>query len=139
MKTHCQPKEWSWTERAFDVKLAETAKGFFLSKTLSQRLYTFLILFLLHPSIGGTAQATCKLRRNFLTPKHFASERQLQPLRICQNPDPPQDLEVHIILSKGVAPRYALAPCLEGLTLMGGWNNTAKPFIFRRGWTIMES
>ncbi|XP_026551875.1 transforming growth factor beta receptor type 3-like [Pseudonaja textilis] len=53
---------------------------------------------------GGTAQAICKLRRNFLTPKHFASERQLQPLRICQNPDPPQDLEVHIILSKGVVP-----------------------------------
>ncbi|XP_070592850.1 transforming growth factor beta receptor type 3-like [Erythrolamprus reginae] len=53
---------------------------------------------------GGTAQATCKLRRNFSTPKHFASDCQLQPLRICQNPDPPQDLEVHIILSKGVAP-----------------------------------
>ncbi|XP_061472634.1 transforming growth factor beta receptor type 3-like isoform X2 [Rhineura floridana] len=52
----------------------------------------------------GTAPATCKLRRNFLTPVHFASECRLQPLRICLNSDPPQDLEVHIILSRGVAP-----------------------------------
>ncbi|XP_039191283.1 transforming growth factor beta receptor type 3-like isoform X2 [Crotalus tigris] len=68
---------------------------------------------------GGAAQATCKLRRNFLTPKHFASERQLQPLRICQNPDPPQDLEVHIILSKGVAPRTRLAHLTVELHAVG--------------------
>ncbi|XP_034262968.1 transforming growth factor beta receptor type 3-like isoform X2 [Pantherophis guttatus] len=68
---------------------------------------------------GGTAQATCKLHRNFLTPKHFASERQLQPLRICQNPDPPQDLEVHIILSKGVAPRPRLVHLTVELHAVG--------------------
>ncbi|KAM6470638.1 transforming growth factor beta receptor type 3-like isoform 1-T1 [Liasis olivaceus] len=66
----------------------------------------------------GTARPTCKLRRNFLTPKHFASERQLQPLRICQNSDPPQDLEVHIILSKGVAPSLLSSrPRLAHLTV----------------------
>ncbi|XP_015275315.1 PREDICTED: transforming growth factor beta receptor type 3-like [Gekko japonicus] len=53
----------------------------------------------------GTAPATCKLRRNFLRSSHFASERRLQPLRICLNSDPPQDLEVHIIFSKGMASR----------------------------------
>ncbi|XP_066469001.1 transforming growth factor beta receptor type 3-like [Tiliqua scincoides] len=57
----------------------------------------------------GAAPATCKLRRNFFTSAHFASERQLQPLRSCLNSDPPQDLEVHIILSKGTPPRPGLA------------------------------
>ncbi|XP_077183416.1 transforming growth factor beta receptor type 3-like isoform X2 [Paroedura picta] len=52
---------------------------------------------------GGSAPATCKLRRNFLKSAHFASERRLQPLKICLNSDPPQDLEVHIIYSKGLA------------------------------------
>ncbi|XP_060127741.1 transforming growth factor beta receptor type 3-like isoform X2 [Zootoca vivipara] len=50
------------------------------------------------------APAACRLRRNFLTLLHFASKCQLQPLRVCLHPDPLQDLEVHIILSKGVAP-----------------------------------
>ncbi|KAJ7316207.1 hypothetical protein JRQ81_002369 [Phrynocephalus forsythii] len=57
----------------------------------------------------STAPATCKLRRNFLTSAHFASERQLRPLRVCLNPDPPQELEVHIIFSKGPAPKPSLA------------------------------
>uniref|UniRef100_A0ABM5FM04 Transforming growth factor beta receptor type 3 n=1 Tax=Pogona vitticeps TaxID=103695 RepID=A0ABM5FM04_9SAUR len=56
-----------------------------------------------------TAPAKCKLQRNFLTSTHFASERQLQPLRVCLNPDPPQELEVHIIFSKGLAPKPGLA------------------------------
>nr|XP_056703997.1 transforming growth factor beta receptor type 3-like [Euleptes europaea] len=59
----------------------------------------------IHLGADGTAPATCKLRGNFLKSAHFASERQLQPLRICLNSDPPQDLEVHIVFSKGVASR----------------------------------
>ncbi|XP_060096661.1 transforming growth factor beta receptor type 3-like [Heteronotia binoei] len=60
----------------------------------------------------GSAPATCRLRRNFLKSSHFASERRLQPLRICLNSDPPQDLEVYIIFSKGVASR-----CVTHLTV----------------------
>ncbi|XP_048348030.1 transforming growth factor beta receptor type 3-like isoform X2 [Sphaerodactylus townsendi] len=58
-----------------------------------------------HLGAGGTAPATCKLRRNFLKPAHSASERQLQPLRSCLNSDPPQDFEVHVVFSKGAASR----------------------------------
>ncbi|XP_063148577.1 transforming growth factor beta receptor type 3-like [Candoia aspera] len=67
----------------------------------------------------ATARATCKLRRNFITPKHFASECQLQPLRTCQNSDPPQDIEVHIIFSKDVAPRPRLAHLTVELHAVG--------------------
>ncbi|XP_053149426.1 transforming growth factor beta receptor type 3-like [Hemicordylus capensis] len=66
----------------------------------------------------GTAPATCRLRPDFLTPRHFASERRLQPLQTCLNPDPPQDLEVHIILSKGAAPSVLSSrPSLARLTV----------------------
>ncbi|XP_008102829.2 transforming growth factor beta receptor type 3 isoform X2 [Anolis carolinensis] len=57
----------------------------------------------------GAAPATCKLHRNFLSSLHFASDRQRQPLQVCLNSHPPQDLEVHIIFSKGLAPRSSLA------------------------------
>ncbi|XP_044310028.1 transforming growth factor-beta receptor type 3-like protein [Varanus komodoensis] len=63
----------------------------------------------LHLGADGTAPATCRLRRHFFTAMHFASERHRQPLKVCLNSDPPQDLEVHIILSKGAAPRPNLA------------------------------
>nr|XP_028573155.1 transforming growth factor beta receptor type 3-like [Podarcis muralis] len=64
------------------------------------------------------APAACRLSRNFLTPVHFASKCQLQPLRVCLHPDPPQVLEVHIILSKGVAPSLLSSrPTLAHLTV----------------------
>ncbi|XP_054833740.1 transforming growth factor beta receptor type 3-like isoform X2 [Eublepharis macularius] len=58
-----------------------------------------------HLGADGTAPTSCKLRRNFVKSAHFASERRLQPLQICLNPNPPQDVEVHIIFSKGAASR----------------------------------
>ncbi|XP_060620886.2 transforming growth factor beta receptor type 3-like isoform X1 [Anolis sagrei] len=57
----------------------------------------------------AAAPATCKLQRNFLSSLHFASKRQRQPLQVCLNSHPPQDLEVHIIFSKGLALRSSLA------------------------------
>ncbi|XP_074791720.1 transforming growth factor beta receptor type 3-like [Natator depressus] len=53
----------------------------------------------------GVLPGACKPRRNFLSPTHFASDVQPQPLRGCLTSDPPWDPEVHVILSKGARPR----------------------------------
>ncbi|XP_029769740.1 transforming growth factor beta receptor type 3-like [Terrapene carolina triunguis] len=52
----------------------------------------------------GVLPGACKLRRNFVSPTHFASDLQPRPLRGCLTSDPPWDPEVHIILSKGTTP-----------------------------------
>ncbi|XP_042310113.1 transforming growth factor beta receptor type 3-like isoform X2 [Sceloporus undulatus] len=72
----------------------------------------------IHLGADETAPATCKLHRNFFTSLHFASERQLQPLQICLNSYPSQDLEVHIIFCKGLAPSMLSSrPSLAHLTV----------------------
>uniref|UniRef100_A0A8C3SY44 ZP domain-containing protein n=1 Tax=Chelydra serpentina TaxID=8475 RepID=A0A8C3SY44_CHESE len=53
----------------------------------------------------GVLPGACKLRRNFLSPTHFASDLRPQSLRGCLTSDPPWDPEVHVILSKGARPR----------------------------------
>ncbi|TFJ97620.1 Peptidyl-Lys metalloendopeptidase [Platysternon megacephalum] len=53
----------------------------------------------------GVSPGACKLRRNFLSPTHFASDLRSRPLRGCLTSDPPRDPEVHVILSKGARPR----------------------------------
>ncbi|XP_067419909.1 transforming growth factor beta receptor type 3-like [Emydura macquarii macquarii] len=53
----------------------------------------------------GALPDACKLRRNFLSLTHFASDRRPRPLRGCLTSDPPWDPEVHVILSKGASPR----------------------------------
>ncbi|XP_030401216.1 transforming growth factor beta receptor type 3-like isoform X4 [Gopherus evgoodei] len=53
----------------------------------------------------GVSPGACKLHRNFLSPTHFASNLRPRPLWGCLTSDPPSDLEVHVILSKGAMPR----------------------------------
>ncbi|XP_039370144.1 dual specificity mitogen-activated protein kinase kinase 7 isoform X8 [Mauremys reevesii] len=53
----------------------------------------------------GVSPGACKLRRNFLSPTHFASGLRPRPLWGCLTSDPPSDPEVHVILSKGARPR----------------------------------
>ncbi|XP_050781789.1 transforming growth factor beta receptor type 3-like isoform X4 [Gopherus flavomarginatus] len=53
----------------------------------------------------GVSPGACKLRRNFLSQTHFASNLRPRPLWGCLTSDPPSDPEVHVILSKGAMPR----------------------------------
>ncbi|XP_062976578.1 transforming growth factor beta receptor type 3-like [Elgaria multicarinata webbii] len=95
--------KWAWREHGGVTSLAEY-RGI-------NTIYTRL-------GADRTAPATCRLRRNFLTSRHFASERRRRPVRVCLNSDPPQDLEVHIILSKGAAPSMLSSrPSLAQLTV----------------------
>ncbi|XP_074835524.1 transforming growth factor-beta receptor type 3-like protein [Carettochelys insculpta] len=53
----------------------------------------------------GASPGTCKLRRNFLSPTHFASDLRPRPLQGCLTSEPPGDPEVHVIFSKGAGPQ----------------------------------
>nr|XP_014433512.2 transforming growth factor beta receptor type 3-like [Pelodiscus sinensis] len=53
----------------------------------------------------GASPGSCKLRRNFFSPTHFASDLQPRPLWGCLTSEPPRDSEVHVIFSRGASPR----------------------------------